>query len=149
MTLEKNVKQVAQQLAATKIANGASLEGLTFEQLTGEIEARILVLASDPSIALAAMHAPATSKHPKVRKAKPKATPSTGGSISPESLEDFLRLTPGKTLGEIATVFAVSDGVAKRAIKALGAKGLTVVEGKAEPEPGKKGKRPTTYSIQG
>jgi ribosomal protein S25 len=139
MKLEQAVHGVAQQIAATKIANGASLEGLTFEALVAELEAKIL--------ALAAVHAEVPKAPTSVRKprAKREKRVATEGAVSFSNLEEVLKVSP-RTLADIARTYGVSAGVAKRAIKALGDK---VVTGKAEPEPGKKGKRATTYRIEG
>jgi response regulator of citrate/malate metabolism len=140
MTLDQNVKQVATQIAATQVANGRGLEGMTFEELVSEVQAKILALAKmEPA------EMPTLSKAARKPKAKrEKAATAFKGVINTPDLEAYLQAAP-RTLADVSDSFKVSTGVAKRAIKALGDK---VVEGKVE-QAGKKGKPATTYRIEG
>lgn len=78
------------------------------------------------------------------RKAR-KATGEAGGKgVDGEALFHFLNTAGKSTLQEIAERFAVSKGVAERALAALGDK---VKSEKGINPPGKRGKAPTVYFL--
>lgn len=140
----EHVKSSAVQVVAQKIADG-QIDPATasFEELVKQFEEEVLKLATSFGV-----------KQPDAEPVKPQRKNrnpavkvdgvSKGGSVTPEQISEYLFENHKSTLLSISDHFKVSKGVAERAVKALGDKVKSEV---GAPEPGKRGKPPTVYSL--